>query len=234
MFPAPLRRAKAIVVERRRRVLFRYCFRRVQKSTGRVPSQMILRGLVSGWGNIVWSAQADYLAEMIQQRRIWKGVSLECGSGISTLVLAEIARQMGEQHIALEHDPGWSSTVRRHAAELGLDNLTIIQAPLRNYGEFDWYDVDIEKLPAQIQLVICDGPPGRTRGGRYGLVPLLRNRLWPGAMILVDDSYRPAEREMIRRWTEEFGVVSVQLSGRKPYARVQVPFTGLGRDNGAG
>ena len=56
----------------------------------------------------------------------------------------------------------------------------------------------------RISLVICDGPPSSTRGGRFGLVPVLRENLAPGFRILLDDARRPGEREVLRRWASEF------------------------------
>jgi hypothetical protein len=58
-------------------------------------------------------------------------------------------------------------------------------------------------MPPAFQLVICDGPPGETPGGRYGLWPVLGQRLAPGAVILLDDADRPGEEEVLRRWSTE-------------------------------
>jgi hypothetical protein len=74
---------------------------------------------------------------------------------------------------------------------------------LIEYGEFVWYDPPLAQMPEAFSLVICDGPPGTTKGGRYGLLPVLGKRLPPGATILLDDAGRPAETELIRRWEGE-------------------------------
>ena len=75
--------------------------------------------------------------------------------------------------------------------------------PLVGYGEFVWYDPPLAQMPDEFSLVICDGPPGTTKGGRYGLLPVLGDRLRAGATILLDDAGRPAEAELIRRWENE-------------------------------
>ena len=75
--------------------------------------------------------------------------------------------------------------------------------PLVEYGEFVWYDPPLAQMPDEFSLVICDGPPGTTKGGRYGLLPVLGDRLRAGATILLDDAGRPAEAELIRRWENE-------------------------------
>ena len=55
----------------------------------------------------------------------------------------------------------------------------------------------------------------RTRGGRYGLLPLLGNRLPVGATILLDDTCRSSEAELIKRWSDEaaFEVSLVESQG---------------------
>lgn len=80
----------------------------------------------------------------------------------------------------------------------------IALAPPRSYGEFDWYDITRIDLPISIAAVVCDGPPSMTRGGRYGLLPVLRSRLG-GAVILLDDADRPGEADVLDRWQTEFG-----------------------------
>ena len=47
-------------------------------------------------------------------------------------------------------------------------------------GSFVWYDVPKDVWPAEFRLVVCDGPPGDMKGGRYGLLPLVGARLPPG------------------------------------------------------
>jgi hypothetical protein len=44
---------------------------------------------------------------------------------------------------------------------------------------------------------VCDGPKGTTRGGRYGLAPVMKDRLAPGCIVLLDDTSREAERAII-------------------------------------
>ena len=75
---------------------------------------------------------------------------------------------------------------------------------LKDYGSYQWYDVDHDALPHGIKLCICDGPPGSTRGGRYGLMPQIGHRLAPGCVVLLDDTCRAEELDIARRWANEF------------------------------
>jgi hypothetical protein len=47
------------------------------------------------------------------------------------------------------------------------------------YADYDWYDVRPDELERGVQLVICDGPPGVCRGGRYGLLPVVQRTTRP-------------------------------------------------------
>ena len=94
-------------------------------------------------------------------------------------------------------------------------------APLQNYGEFDWYTVP-ESLPSGITLVVCDGPPSATLGGRYGLLPTLGAHFAPNCQVLMDDAIRSSEIDIISRWERESGAISEYHETRKGYACVTV------------
>jgi hypothetical protein len=163
-------------------------------------SDRVWRDLVHGWEH-GWAAGPDYLDAVAASAVAVRGPILECGSGLTTVVLAAIARRTGSPIWALEHDPSWFEVAEKALRRFGLDaNLTL--APLEDYGEFDWYRVAPSELPL-FSLVVCDGPPGWARGGRYGLLPVLRERLAPGCAILLDDAARPSERQVLRRWASE-------------------------------
>src|SRR5207247_10369806 len=51
--------------------------------------------------------------------------------------------------------------------------------------------------------VVCDGPPAGTRGGRFGLLSVIGDRLPAGAVILLDDADRDTEQHTLRRWMRD-------------------------------
>jgi len=180
----------------------------------------VLRDLVYGWGNEPSSAQDEYLAACIVEASAAEGPILECGSGLSTLIVGEIARRRGLAHWALEHTTRWAATVIARLERYGIDRTTLCVAPLRDHGDFAWYAPPLEKMPASFALVVCDGPPGTTRGGRYGLAPVVGDRLEPGCVLLLDDAGRDEERAIAKRWQEELGA-TIEVCGRaKPYIRM--------------
>jgi hypothetical protein len=97
----------------------------------------------------------------------------------------------------------WRSRVTDVLERFEIPNVQICAAPLRSFGEFEWYDAALAEMPNEFQLVICDGPPGSTAGGRYGLLPVMGERLPAGSVILLDDATRPGEVEVLQRWASD-------------------------------
>jgi hypothetical protein len=188
-----------------RRVELRSALLRLEHDlrSGKQPKTALLRRLARGWGNDYWSASPLLLTAMLNWLPKTDGPILECGSGLSTLVLAVAAAQSGRPVISLEHDQKWADRVRAALPAHLRRHVTLNLTPLRDFGEFDWYSVDPHILPAQIGLVLCDGPPGGTRGGRYGLVPVLAECLAARCVILLDDTQRPGEHAALERWCTE-------------------------------
>lgn len=186
------------------------------------PGSSVLAELISAWGNAGWSAQEEYLRVCITQALSSDGPTLECGSGLSTLLLGVVAKRGGFEHWALEHQREWSVRVRRDLARYGLPTVRVSTAALKQYAGFDWYDPPLAEMPSRFALVVCDGPPSGTMGGRYGLVPVMREHLRPGCVILLDDAWREDERAVARRWQAELGATLELVSCKKPYFRMVV------------
>ncbi|MCV5153746.1 hypothetical protein OFC46_28050, partial [Escherichia coli] len=75
-----------------------------------------------------------------------------------------------------------------------LKNVSVRLAELKDYGDFSWYNTQvIYDFPDSFSLVVADGPPGNTKGGRIGLLPLLKDRLSNDVQILLDDAERESE-----------------------------------------
>jgi predicted O-methyltransferase YrrM len=182
------------------------------------PSRLLLRSnrylqvLVKAWGNPDWSADVRYLRSIVTHCRGAR-VVVESGSGISTLVAAA-AVPRGSTVVAFEHLDEWADRV-----EAERPHAEVVRRALIDRGGYDWYEVQPGDLPHAIDLVICDGPPATTRGGRYGLLPELRTRLAPGARILLDDAIRDSETEVIERWQAE-GVTVESVEGKTALLRV--------------
>lgn len=159
----------------------------------------------------LWTMQPDVLRELtLYVRQTKPALIVECGSGVSTVVLARCAQLNKVGHVySLEHLPEYAAWTTHELARHGLTTFSsVLIAPLQPYefhGErWPWYMLD--GLPASgIDLLVIDGPPGGTRPlARYPAGPLLFGRLSPQAVVFLDDTNRNDERQILKRWAQEF------------------------------
>ena len=214
--PGPLKRLIPAQIKRpAKSALLAYIFRQTMREIaklppGEIPSRELLKKLRLGWDNQGWDAKLDYFEEIARRAVTTKGPILECGSGLSSLVMGYLAGRRGVEVWSLEHNSDWhrrvAGVIKRHR----VPGLNLCLAPLRDYGEFNWYDPPLAKMPEKFSLVICDGPPDLAHGGRYGLLPVLGDRIESGSVILFDDAREPGQPEVLQRWVAETGA-SVEL-----------------------
>lgn len=170
------------------------------------------------WGNRGYTADLQYLRAVLHYAQKEQGPILECGSGLTTLLLGLTVLH---SVWSLEHMAEWFDRVH---ARLGLagTGANVSLTALRSYGSFEWYDIPAA-LPHEFRLVICDGPPGNRPGGRYGLLPLLGERLLKGTVILLDDAERSEEQLVLQRWKNEAGWThTIEVGAHDAYAVVTV------------
>src|SRR5581483_3617193 len=159
-----------------------------------IPSHDLLAQLRAGWGNEGWSGRTAYLEEVVKWAAITPGPVLECGSGLTTLLLGLYAGSRGVPVWSLEHDAAWHQETAKMLHRYSIPGVELCRAPLSNYGDFAWYSPPLGRMPAGFSFVVCDGPPERTtRGRRYGLLPVMSERLVADCVILVDDVDLAAE-----------------------------------------
>src|SRR5688572_9097860 len=116
---------------------------------------------------------------------------IECGSGISTIVLARCLQMNGVGHVfSMEHMPEFARATREALSLQGLVEWgTVLDAPLVTHTAsdqtFQWYkSADLPE--GSIDLLIVDGPPARTGANpRYPAGPMLFHRLSSSGTIVV-------------------------------------------------
>lgn len=186
------------------------------------PGNSTLTELIYGWGNEAWSAREEFLACCIRYALAAKGAILECGSGLSTLLIAAVLKQQNQAHWALEHKPEWAMRVQSYLNDYGL-HAHLTTSSLKDYGEYCWYDAPLISLPHHLSLIVCDGPPHRTKGGRYGLVSVLKEQIISGCIILLDDAYRQDELNIAEKWSKELNSEYTIEGINKPFIVMTVP-----------
>ena len=206
-----------------RRFVLRRSLKQVAHSSANceLPSP-IVNDLIYGWGNHPWSAKPEFIQAMVQAAWQAKAPILECGSGLSTLLLGLVAGRTGQRVWTLEHNAAWANKLQKALVRHKIYSVEICLAELRDYRSYVWYAAPKDRMPTNFSLVVCDGPPGNTRGGRYGLIPQMRTHLHAGCVILLDDASRPAEQELLKRWSHELGSSCMISGSSKPFGRLVV------------
>ena len=162
---------------------------------------------------------------------------VELGGGVSSVYLARLLASRGTGRlVSVEHDPAWAAWLEGALAREGLDSVArVARAPLEPHPlawEGEWYAPGpvLDAIPAEIDLLLVDGPPAfapGTQRSRYPALPLLLDRLAPDATVVLDDIGRDGERAVLERWEdetplrfqrrEEHGCIAIaRVDGSKP------------------
>ena len=142
-------------------------------------------------------------------------VVVECGSGASTMWIGRAFRRVGEGRvIALENSADWVAIVTGLLQQEGLSSVEIRHAPMEPIQvaghQQPWYSGAVIADIEEIDLLLVDGPPGRTNKlARYPAVPALRDKLRPGATVMLDDCHRRDEKETLHKWLAEIRGLSL-------------------------
>jgi predicted O-methyltransferase YrrM len=143
---------------------------------------------------------------------------VELGAGTSTIIDGYAVQHNGTGHVTgIDHKKQFSKLTRGSLKRHKLKGVAeILTAPLTNItldGE-TWHYYDPDKLATldPIDMLVVDGPSQQGAPQdmvRYPALPLLFDKLNPGALILVDDAIRSHEQAIIARWQAEFPVERV-------------------------
>ena len=154
-----------------------------------------------------WSAAPDFLQIVVDHCfETRPSVVLECGSGMSTLMLARCCQLNQHGHVySLEDGEEFANNIETYLDRYDLRAYaSVLHAPLRNQSvngnQYDWYAP--EKVPERrIDMLIIDGPSGFIqKNSRYPALPLLFDNLAQYCVIYLDDAARQDEKEIVDLW----------------------------------
>ncbi len=118
------------------------------------------------------------------------GPVLECGSGLSTILMGFVGASAGSGIWSLENDASWLTRAEKVLQRYRLEHVRVLMAPLKDYGVYTWYGPPLEELPGDFRLVVCDGPVESTPGDRFA----------DGAVLLLDDANTVVGSAVLARW----------------------------------
>jgi hypothetical protein len=166
--------------------------------------QKMLRNDVLG----LWALDTptiDVLWKSLQRER--PKLAVECGAGLSTLVLAMHAASCSNatgrcRVLSLEQDLSIKEQTQLRLAKHGLSEYAEIwHIPVSSEG---MYEVDATELEERlreekIDWLLIDGPAGPD-GCRVRTLPVLSSYCRKGARWFLDDAFRDGELSILREW----------------------------------
>ena len=143
-----------------------------------------------------WAASPDFLLTLAHvTRKVKPRLTVELGSGISTLVLAKSG---AKKIVSLDHSVEFGTQTKEMLSSHGVRGVDIRIHELETYpGGYKWYAKSSYKGLSKIDLLVIDGPPSSTNpDARYPAFEHLISLLSPKATVVLDDVYRDEERKL--------------------------------------
>jgi len=168
-----------------------------------------------------WAISPDFATVIVSLIRETKPRCIvEAGSGVSTLIVAyTLKRQGGGMIVSLDQDERYAKITQANVERHGLEDFVSVRhAPLKKVrlGNKDWLWYDTDKIADidSIDMVIVDGPPGNIqRLARYPALPIVADKLSDRAVIVLDDCFRHAEKEILMKWLADFPAFTSETVG---------------------
>ncbi len=158
-----------------------------------------------------WAGSPDFLRIVYDQVRTQKpDTVVECGSGVSSIVIARALQQNGKGVlISLDHDAVFAEQTRQNLARHGLEKWVDMRVEaLAESGvagqKSPWYP--LKNIPASnIDLVVVDGPPiTHDREARFCAGPTFIPKMPAHSVMLLDDFNRAGDTSIVEKWRAAF------------------------------
>lgn len=142
---------------------------------------------------------------------------VEFGSGISTIYMAKLSKinNLNLNIYSVDENSNWIRKVHHILVKENLDDaVAFIYSPLKFYNEnIKWYDSLVLdyyfKNDYNCDMVLIDAPKASEKEDeeiRYWALPYMFNRLNYDHVIFLDDANREGEKNIIKKWSEEFNI----------------------------
>ncbi|MFL4474855.1 class I SAM-dependent methyltransferase [Paeniglutamicibacter sp. MACA_103] len=183
-----------------------------------LPRLKEVEKLLPPTGGFAMDAQALlHLVNLLEVRK--PKTILELGGGTSTIWMGHICRQFGTKIISIDHLESYLDSTRAAVIRHGLEDVVECRhAPLEKIDvdgrEYDWYSKTAFSGIAGVDFLLIDGPPESTGPeARYPAVPVLSDLLAPEAFIVLDDTHRETEKNILNSWQGNIDNLRIVDSG---------------------
>ncbi|MEQ9451259.1 MAG: hypothetical protein RJQ07_06710 [Pseudomonadales bacterium] len=176
--------------------------RRLPDSEGQVERDLIA-DLYAHWGDPLSRADESYLRSCLAHIKVSKSHILQCGVGLSTMVMAvSNMRGAGDNHLwSLTDDPHWANVMRSWLTQYHIRNTHIVVCSPRIFDGYVWYNVDTRQLPKGITLALPSGGSASV-GGAVGLIARMGDELSDNCVVLARDLKKEADRQQVADWAK--------------------------------
>jgi predicted O-methyltransferase YrrM len=159
-----------------------------------------------------WAAEGDFAGMIVRELERSPRLVVECGSGSTTVVIADKLRQSGSGRVvSLEHDAFYADRTTRMIDLAGLSEVArVVEAPLRpqqfSSRVIEWYDRSIveEAIDGEIDVLVVDGPPQLSPWARWPALEVFYPLLAEDPVVLLDDGRTRETSRAVRAWVEQF------------------------------
>jgi hypothetical protein len=166
----------------------------------------VFQSLISNSPLPAFAAPARVLKAAWEMACDAEGPILECGSGLSTLVMGiALTRKKSPWAVyTLENDLNWVKRVGTWLQRYSIENIMLSYSPLVPYERGNWYDADPSNLPETFDGVLVDGPPRvlnqQIISERSVLWDALGGQIAGARTWVIDDISTPHEKRVIQQY----------------------------------
>jgi hypothetical protein len=89
-----------------------------------------------GWHNEGFSAREEYLRACLRHALVHCGSILECGSGLTTILIGATLERTGGTMCSLEHDAAWRQRAQAVLDRFRIRSVQLLHAPLKSHRDY--------------------------------------------------------------------------------------------------
>jgi predicted O-methyltransferase YrrM len=163
----------------------------------------------------IWPVEEQFARYLIYKIITHRPVNVvEFGGGLSSLIILKTLKKLGLDSTLTSFDSNKNfldNTENLLKAEEVYDEnkVKLVFAPIKNLkignNFYKWYDVSKIKFDFdKIDLLFVDGPIGSScKNARYPMLNVMKKYLKKGSVVVLHDSKRPDEVEIVEMWKKE-------------------------------